>query len=244
MQLDKLEIIKHLKANLLCQVFAGILENGEYEDYIYDSTNNSICIYNGNKIYFGGQNYDILNMAVLKLLDKFSVCRFSFIDPETHRYIKEKYRLVQSELFDAYYLRDSNIIVDESISRVKYEDIPVICSHSIYVDDTIKERVEGNITKRFSAGIYVENKLISWALIHANNTIGPVYTIQDYRNRGYGKKVVCAVSNRLLLQNYYPIVTISNDNIEAKHLFSSLNFTRYCSYYWLSIIKSDKEILL
>jgi|GEM_PF-875092 len=233
---QKNDLIQRLRGTLKTQVFAGMLGSKEYDMYSYDAQSNSICITSTNKIYFYGDNFRLLTSAIKRIKDTYGSCRFSFIDLKVKMFICRQYSVAQCTTFDAYYLeRYKDIEITKDTFQVSRSDIPLICGCSMYRDDKLYTRIENNVLNRFSAGIYIKNNLVSWALIYANNTIGPVHTIDEYRNNGYASKVVASVSCELFSQGYYPIATIDPNNNLSKKLFEALKFEMFDSYYWISI---------
>lgn len=78
-----------------------------------------------------------------------------------------------------------------------------------------------------SLGIYVEDKLVAWILQSHYGAMMAMYTVPEYRRRGYGahlaRNLIRATYARL---GFVPYVIIRRDNEESMRLYTSLGFEK------------------
>jgi RimJ/RimL family protein N-acetyltransferase len=85
-------------------------------------------------------------------------------------------------------------------------------------------------------GIYKADKLISFAGIHAYSekyqvaAIAHVTTLAEFRRKGYGEKVVAALSNSLNNKIKYIGLNVKADNTNAINCYKKLGFKEFGSF--------------
>jgi ribosomal protein S18 acetylase RimI-like enzyme len=87
-------------------------------------------------------------------------------------------------------------------------------------------------------GIFQNNHLVSAAGTHLVSptfniaAVGNIYTLPDYRGKGYGTQTTSAVVSELIRQGIEDIVlNVEQDNLPANRLYDRLGFERYCPFY-------------
>lgn len=56
------------------------------------------------------------------------------------------------------------------------------------------EQIKKDIQNRPSSAIYNDNEIASWVLVHNDNSMGIMYTKDEYRNKGYAVDI-CLLSS-------------------------------------------------
>ena len=110
-----------------------------------------------------------------------------------------------------------------------------------HLDDVAKlESVKKNIDKYRI--IKIDNKIVSMAIFSKNDNsyhISEVYTRDEYRGRGYAKKVVNAVKNEILALGMKATLNVDKKNPISNHLYESLGFKKIFSQSVYYVKKSD-----
>lgn len=95
----------------------------------------------------------------------------------------------------------------------------------------IKDYVDMNI----GLGMYVNktDKIVSWAVEQHYGGIGMLYTLKEYRGRGYATAVLRAMIKSLEAKSIDPFACIEHSNVESLRLFKKLKFREACNVTWL-----------
>lgn len=101
-----------------------------------------------------------------------------------------------------------------------------------------KSRVVDDIVNRISSAIYVNNQPVSWCVLHRDNSLGMLYTLPEYRGRGYGVKMVIAQCIKLLDMGQIPYSCVIKGNKVAENITDKYNVDYVCDVTWCGI---DKE---
>ena len=100
---------------------------------------------------------------------------------------------------------------------------------AFWVDQHYTYRYEGSlaelqksIEKMPSACIRMDGKLVSWCLTHYNEgSMGPVYTLEEYRRHGLGLVVVSRLIQKLLALDFIPYLHIVETNAPSMALMAN-----------------------
>ncbi|KAI1886363.1 hypothetical protein AGOR_G00213250 [Albula goreensis] len=71
---------------------------------------------------------------------------------------------------------------------------------------------------------------VSWVLTYDYCAMGMLYTLPEYRGKGYAKALICAMATRLHAQGYPVYCFIEEENQLSYELFTKLGFTEDPSY--------------
>lgn len=84
-------------------------------------------------------------------------------------------------------------------------------------------------------GMFVNktDTIVSWAVEQHYGGIGMLYTLEEYRGRGYATAVLKAMIISLEAKNIDPFACIEHSNVESLRLFKKLKFREACNVTWL-----------
>ena len=85
--------------------------------------------------------------------------------------------------------------------------------------DEIKEC----LARHPSAAITVNGKPICWCLCHLEKSLGMLYTLPEYRHKGYALKVMTALCNEVIANGDIPYAYIVTDNTASINLAAKYN---------------------
>ncbi|MFZ0453314.1 MAG: GNAT family N-acetyltransferase [Ignavibacteriaceae bacterium] len=129
-----------------------------------------------------------------------------------------------------------------NLPPVKYETLPLTIedSQTIYTNYTLKEYISleyirERIRKGVSAGIYKDNKPVSWGITQDDGAIGFLHTLDNYRRKGYGYRVVLSMTDKLTNSGNVPFAYIEPSNKKSINLFLKLGFKEYKKVHWFKI---------
>lgn len=114
--------------------------------------------------------------------------------------------------------------------------------HVPTVNDNWKHKFPGStlliqdcIRYNIALGMFVNDtdKIVSWAVEQHYGGIGMVYTLKEYRGRGYATSVVKTMIQSLEHKNIYPFVCVEHSNSASIRFFKKLQFREACNVTWL-----------
>ena len=98
--------------------------------------------------------------------------------------------------------------------------------HWRYNYTTTVENVSQQIKRMPSAGVFLkrDDKLVSWIMNHPPNGMSRLYTLDEFRRRGYAALTIKYISKRMAQSGYLPFANIEPGNDASLKLFHSLGF--------------------
>jgi len=95
------------------------------------------------------------------------------------------------------------------------------------------DRIREYIVRRDSACVRIDGQLASWCTVHLeDNSMGPLYTKDEYRGSGLGFVVASDLICKLVAKNVIPFVHIVESNDISLHLANNLKGMEYSHDCW------------
>ncbi len=186
-------------------------------------------------IYISCNNEDELNVIKNKLNN--DDANFGAIDDWMITTLAQGKKIIWDIPVQQFYLPD-NI----NLPPVNYETLPLTIgdSQAIYNNYNLKEFISieyitQRIRKGISAGIYKDNKLVSWGITQDDGAIGFLHILDNYREKGYGYKVVLSMVYKLVKNRNLPFAYIEPSNEKSINLFLKLGFKKNKRAHWFQI---------
>ncbi|MDF2673776.1 MAG: hypothetical protein K0R09_2041 [Clostridiales bacterium] len=228
----------------------GFLENvPDAEVYVDNETHPTGVM--ARKAYFTSlytENDDFLNEVLDTLYNKDGFYGFRAV----YRPIAEKIRsrfLVNWESLNAlYYLPAKEVdmsLIKNPVRSIDIKDAETINHYYTYKDEISLDKIKDDIENRPSSAIYVDGDIASWVLIHNDNSMGIMYTKEEYRNRGYAEDVTIDLVSKILKSGHVPFLTIVDGNNMSPGLASKCGFIHEGVFTdWFGIISgTPKEFI-
>jgi hypothetical protein len=115
------------------------------------------------------------------------------------------------------------------------DDAPTVYDNSEYKEYISLEYVAQRITRGISAGIFEDNKLVSWAITQDDGAIGFLHTVAEYRRRGYGNIVTLSLIEELRSREELPFAFVVESNIRSISLLQKLGFLKEDVIHWFEV---------
>lgn len=113
-----------------------------------------------------------------------------------------------------------------------WQDIVQGVSYPVY-----REEIEECLDNRLSSAIYIDGKPVCWALLHKEYSLGMLYTVEQYRNRGLALQVISHLCNQVIAQGMTPYAYINKGNVASENLAPKYNLNYQCDVYWCGFAK-------
>ncbi|MDD4291955.1 MAG: GNAT family N-acetyltransferase [Clostridia bacterium] len=126
--------------------------------------------------------------------------------------------------------------VEECVGSLLPKHARMVNKYYEYKGPHSYSNIKSSIEKRPSSAYYIDGKPVSWALIHDDYSMGIMYTIPEYRRKGYGVQVSKNLIRQVLERGEVPFVHI----VQSNHVsldFSPISGLRYgYPVHWFAIM--------
>lgn len=137
---------------------------------------------------------------------------------------------------------DVELSIPEIKTRALSErDAPIVYNNSEYKEYISLDYVMDRINHGISAGIYDNNKLVSWAITQDDGAIGFLHTLDDYRRKRYGYNITLAMIEKLRSINELPFAYAKKDNNRSINLLCKLGFRENKIIHWFQVSMFNKN---
>ncbi len=239
---NKASAIEYLKKDYLINLnMLGILENvPEVEIFVDDELQPTGVLLRKNYFHYIHSISDEFIRAVSEeFLSKEGFYGFSGVEESIARKIRSKHQVNWESLCRLYYLPKENLdlkLIKNKAEGVRLEDAELIDLKYTYRNDHSLEAIREDIKNRPSSAIYIDGKIASWVLVHDDNSMGIMYTLEEYRRRGYGVDVSMALAQKIIEAGKTPFLQIVRSNTMSPGLAEACGFVEIGSVEWFGIV--------
>ncbi|MGL4737835.1 MAG: GNAT family N-acetyltransferase [Cellulosilyticaceae bacterium] len=175
--------------------------------------------------------------AVCTQVEQEEFC-FSGVKKEIVDYMRQKYTMTWEHPCDIYYYPGCEV----DLGNVAHEVVSIPCTEASHINqyytfksDESLDEIEQNLSMRPSAGIYQDGQLVCWLLIHEDDSMGIMYTMEGYRRRGYAVDVTLVLMDQILKRGKIPYLQILESNGMSPGLAIGCGFVKAgkCSWFGL-----------
>jgi len=233
---DKLAVIESLKRQSFVPYnVIGVLENTDNNGH-FDETTETVWVENHYFNYISGLSKHI-NNKIEAMEDGFY--GFSGVRDDLAVSIYKKAFLHWYEPTERYILKEdiSPDVGPYQIVKVPIEEAQGIDDRYEYKQDGSLDRIKDAIINRPSSAIYIDGQIASYVLVHEDNSIGYMYTLEAYRNLGLGYWVSLDIIRQIKALDIVPFLEINQMNAKSQGLASKLGFEKDAFTPWFGIIK-------
>lgn len=219
----------------------GIIENSKNTKILVDNIDNpsGVVVNNGYLNYIYTNNDEFIDKIIDYLSNNKGEYGFSALRNDIAKKIKNKFEITWNNECLLYYYNKKTVNTSNikyKVSNVSIEDDYVVNEYYTFKDDESIHEIRDSIYNRASSCVYKNGKLASWLLIHDDNSMGPMYTKEEYRKEGYAVDVTLDLVNKLLKNNKIPFLHIVKGNEESYSLAKKCGFVEHCRVDWFGII--------
>ena len=97
------------------------------------------------------------------------------------------------------------------------------------------DEVRTCLIKHPSSAVYVDGQAVCWCLLHMEGSLGMLYTVPEFRRKGYALKVMTALSQTVIDKGNVPYAYIIQDNVASLNLAVKYNLQKVCEADYLEI---------
>lgn len=234
-------ITQYLNKNkIINSNIVGVIEN-EPEAAIYVDNEESPNIVLVRYEYFNyiyTENDELLD-EMLEGLFKDNFYGFSGVHRPLAEKIRKRYSLTWESRCALHYLPEENLdlsLIKNPVNDIDLEDAKAVDDFYTYRYPGSIEKIKKDILNRPSSAVYVNNDIASWVLVHNDNSMGIMYTKEEYRKKGYAVDATIDLASKIISQGKIPFLQIVKSNTMSPELAAKCNFVKHGYADWFGII--------
>lgn len=217
----------------------AVMENlKKFDVYVNDSDNiKGVLVNRGyfNHVYTEDKSFidDIRNNFIKK-----GEYGFSGVRADIAEELKKGYNIDWENKCDFYYYPHSSIDAEKikgNPVNLKLENAAEVDKYYTYRSDFSIKEIENDISERPSSCIYEGNDLASWVLVHNDNSMGIMYTKEEYRGKNYALYVSLDLTDKILKKGNIPYLHIVESNNMSPGLALKTGFKKYGRVSWFGV---------
>jgi len=242
-------IIEYLNKNKIINLnIIGIIENEpDVEIYVNNEDSPNIVVVRYEYFNYIYTEDDGLLDEMLENLFKDNFYGFSGVYRPLAEKIRMRYPVTWESRCELHYLPEKNLdlsLMKNPVKTIDLEDVKVIDEFYTYRHPGSIEKIKKDILNRPSSAVYVNDDIASWVLVHKDNSMGIMYTKEEYRKKGYAVDATIDLASKIISHGKMPFLQIVKNNTMSPGLAKKCNFVNYGYSDWFGIIAgAPKELV-
>lgn len=234
-------VIEFLKENYVTNLnIFGALDNSDKAKIYVDDINkpSGVLVNDGYFNYIYTESDEFIDVMLNQFFKEKGEYGFAGVERSLADKIIEKCELDWEEKSLVYYFPKETVDTSKIQTPVRslcLEDSYVINEHYTYKDEDSIDRIRECIENRESVGVCVDDELVSWVMVHDDDSMGIMYTKKEYRKEGYAVDVTLHLVDKLLKKGKTPFLHIVEGNYASQGLASKCGFTKFGKCTWFGI---------
>lgn len=242
-------IIEYLNKNKIVNLnIIGVIEN-EPEAEIYvdnEASPNIVLVRHEYFNYIYTENDELLD-EMIETLFKDNFYGFSGIYRPLAQKIRRRYPVTWESRCAVHYLPEENLdlsLIKNSVKAIDLEDAKVVDEYYTYRYPGSIEVIKKDILNRPSSAVYVNDDIASWVLVHKDDSMGIMYTKEEYRKKGYAVDATIDLASKIINLGKIPFLQIVENNTMSPGLAAHCNFVKHGNADWFGIIAGLPQELI
>ena len=243
------EIMNFLKQELvLNQNIIGVIENSAEAKIYVDNVDNpkGVLVSNGYFHYIYSRDNGFIDYAADNFF-KEGFFGFSGIDMTIAERIRRKHTVTWENQCALYYMPEENLdlnLIKNETSDIDIKDAEIIDKLYQYRNDWSLEAIKKDIVHRSSSAVYVDGDIACWVLVHEDNSMGIMFTKEEYRRRGYAVDVTIDLASKIIKSGKIPYIQIVKGNNMSPGLAQKCGFVECGKVVWFGIVAGTPKELI
>lgn len=237
-------IIKFLNQNTITNLnILGVLQNHTDTEIYTDSLENpsGVLVRSGYFNYIYTEKDRFLQEVLDKLFYRKGHYGFSGVSrPIAEKIQKRKgFALEWQNRCSLYYLPKENLdesLIKNPVQSIDIKDAEIVNRFYTYANDDSLQDIKECILNRPSSAVYVNGEIVSWVLVHDDNSMGIMYTKEEYRKSGYAVDVTVDLSRKIFQRGNMPFLHIVENNTMSPGLAKKCGFVQHGYADWFGVV--------
>ncbi|MGL6105227.1 GNAT family N-acetyltransferase [Romboutsia sp.] len=219
----------------------GIVENSkEAKIYVDDEKSpTGVLVNDGYFNYIYTEKDEFIDLALKEFFSEKGEYGFSGVKSKIANKIKNRYEIQWANPCTLYYYPHKNVEFENVKSNTRglnIEEAQTVDEYYTFKDEESIYAIKESIENRPSVCVLKDGELASWLLTHKDNSLGPMYTREEYRKEGYAVDLTLALVDKQINKNITPYLHIENANTPSHKLAKKCGFKAYGHCEWFGIV--------
>lgn len=214
----------------------GILNNTDYQGLVDDLESPQIIWLKDKYFNFVYAN----NKEVVKTFDE-SITEgyfgFSGTNQVVYDYYLENGLIQWQNTCDQFHYEGDTFDINP-LESLNLSDADTVNDNYEYKNETSLEKIKEAIMNRPSSCIRVGGQLVSYVLLHDDDSIGYMYTLPDYRGKGYAYDLTRDIVNKTIESGRIPYIQIVQSNHKSIGLALKAGFVKHGEVHWFGVCRT------
>jgi RimJ/RimL family protein N-acetyltransferase len=128
-----------------------------------------------------------------------------------------------------------------ALDSLTLEDAEYVNEHYEYNNDNSLDKIKEAIINRPTSCIRVDGVLVSFVLLHNDDSIGYMFTLPEHRGQGYAYQLTKDIVNKTLDSGRLPYIQIVHGNHKSEQLALKAGFIKHGEVEWFGVVKLGDE---
>lgn len=242
-------VLSYLNDNPIVNLnIIGIIENEpEAEVYVDNSENPTGVLVRHYYFHFMYTESDsFIDEVVAQFFKEPGWYGFSGLYKPIADKIRPRFENQWESCCDIYYLPKERLdksLIKNTTGSIRFEDAETVDKFYTYRNDESLGEIKKDILYRPSSAIYVNDEPVCWVLVHHDNSMGIMYTKEEFRNLGYAVDVTLDLASKIIDMGKQPYLQINIANNMSPDLALKCGFIKYERCDWFGfIVGTPKEL--
>lgn len=243
------KVLSYLNENPIINLnIIGIIENEpEAEVYVDNSENPTGVLVRYNYFHFMYTESDsFIDEVIAQFFKDPGWYGFSGLYKPIADKLRPRFENQWESCCDIYYLPKERLdksLINNIPENIRLQDAETVDKFYTYRNDESLGEIKKDILYRPSSAIYVNNEPVCWVLVHHDNSMGIMYTREEFRNRGYAVDVTLDLASKIIDMGKQPFLQINTANNMSPGLALKCGFKKYERCDWFGfIVGTPKEL--
>lgn len=227
--MDKIELTNYKMLNIL-----GILRNTNQKVMVDD-------LENPKSFWMQDHYFNFLYSDDEQFIEEFSQAvgeayfGFSGTTDEVFDYFNE-HEMIQWKSTCGQYHYDGEPFDIAPLDFLTLEDAEYVDKHYEYNNDHSLEKIKDAILNRPTSCLRKDGVLISFVLLHDDDSIGYMYTLPEHRGKGYAYMLTKDILNKTMASGRLPYIQIVKGNTKSEQLAEKAGFKKHGEVHWFGVV--------
>lgn len=219
----------------------GAIENNPAAEIFVDdeASPGGALVRSGRYIYLHTESDAVLDMFCAAFFRDEGCYEFSGVWRPLADKLRRRFPLLWDSPCRLYWLPAARLDtgrIASAVESLKPADAEFVDRHYQYRDDSSLDKIRESIARRPSAAVYAGGQPASWVLVHDDNSMGVMYTLDSYRKQGLAVDVTLSLAAKLIAAGQTPFLQIHEDNAMSPGLAEKCGFIPCGRADWFGII--------
>lgn len=228
--IDKIELTDYKMLNVL-----GILRNTDIKVMVDD-------LENPKSFWMKDHYFNFLYSHDDQFIAEFSEAvneddfGFSGTIDEVFNYFNE-HDMIHWKNTCSQYHYEGNTFDVEPLDSLTIEDAEYVDKHYEYNNDHSLEKIKDAILNRPSSCLRIDGVLVSFVLLHDDDSIGYMFTLPEHRGKGYAYMLTKDILNKTIASGRLPYIQIVKGNTKSEQLAEKAGFVKHGEVHWFGVVR-------